>query len=357
MAFSTKLNLSDSKFEQQSGSTLNLDGDTIINTTGSISYDTVPVTPSDKDLVTKNYVDAQIVSGTSSGVTYNLSSPAAVDVGGITTGTVLTGKSSNELLEELLVPTLFPVFTNPSNGFSDNATNTQEVGVTAGTINFTATFDQGSINPQYTASSDKRSGVPNTYNYTGTDLPTTNASTSLSDAQAITDYVITAGANTWTSTVSYDAGVQPKDSVGNDYDSPLGASTTGSQSTTITGIYPYFFGQETTGTRPTANSALVNGYTDKVVASSNGALTIDWDSGSGDYIWFATPSTSATKTTWQDTISAANNGTIGGAVSPGGNLFPALDTVSVTTVLWAGISYKVYISNYQVEQTNPLLLS
>ena len=35
-------------------------------------------------------------------------------------------------------------------------------------LSFSSTFNQGSINPQYTSASNKRSGLPNTYNYTGT---------------------------------------------------------------------------------------------------------------------------------------------------------------------------------------------
>jgi len=112
MAFSTKLNLDNSKFEQQTGSTLNLLGDNIIGDDGSLKYNSQPTFTNDEEIVTKKYVDDNVVSGTS-GITYNLSSPAAIDVGGITTGTVLTGKTSNELLEELLVPTLFPTLVAP----------------------------------------------------------------------------------------------------------------------------------------------------------------------------------------------------------------------------------------------------
>jgi hypothetical protein len=54
-----------------------------------------------------------------------------------------------------------------------------------------------------------------------------------------------------------------------------------------------------------------------------------------------------------------NNGSIGGAVSAGGNLFPANDTVSINspTALWSGISYRIYISNYQSAVVTNMTLS
>lgn len=124
---------------------------------------------------------------------------------------------------------------------------------------------------------------------------------------------------------------------------------------TLLGGYPWYYGKVTTGVRPTPASALVTGGT-KVLASSTGTVTAPFASGAGDYIWFATPSTSTTKTKWTDSASALNTGTIGGAVSPGGNLFPDPSTVSVTAVLWAGVNYKVYVSNYQTA-INSLILS
>lgn len=117
----------------------------------------------------------------------------------------------------------------------------------------------------------------------------------------------------------------------------------------ITSIYPYFYGKVSApgpgGTnRPVANQALIDSGT-KVVASSAGTITVNYASASSDYIWFAVPSSQPLKTVWF--VDALNNGSIGGAVSVGGNLFPSPDSISVTTVLWAGVLYNVYISNYQ----------
>jgi hypothetical protein len=48
------------------------------------------------------------------------------------------------------------------------------------------------------------------------------------------------GAQSWTSAVAYDAGEQPLNSIGGNYDSPLAAGTTSAITKTITGVYPTF---------------------------------------------------------------------------------------------------------------------
>lgn len=299
-------------------------------------------------------------TGLTASTIYEGISPASISLGGINAGYVLTGKTLSQIIQDLLVPTLFPTLTNPSNTFSKTSPSGTifEVGSTIN-ISFIATFNRGSKSPQYSSPDAFRSGLPNRYNYIGTGLPSSVLSTSLTDTQTVTGYTVLSGSNTWQSSVTYDAGTQPYDSSGNPYLTPLPSGTTGNQSVTITGIYPYFYGKVASGgaapgdNRPTATSALVSGGT-KVVASSMGTITITFGATSDDYLWFAIPSTSTSKTVWY--VNALNNGSIGGAVTPSGNLFPNFDLVSVTTVLWSGIEYKVYISNYQTATTGAMEL-
>jgi len=89
----------------------------------------------------------------------------------------------------------------------------------------------------------------------------------------------------------------------------------------------------------------------KVLTSSAGDITINFNSTSDDYLWFAIPSCPAasnvpTKTCW--CCNSSLYGAIGGAVSAGGNLFPTPDytDISVTTACWTA-NYDVYISNKQ----------
>lgn len=130
----------------------------------------------------------------------------------------------------------------------------------------------------------------------------------------------------------------------------------------VNSIYPYFYGKVASGgaapglNRPVANQALINSGT-KVLASSTGAITINFDTTSDQYGWFAIPNISPSRSTWY--VSALNTGPIGGAVSSGGNLFPNPDVISIDspTALWTGVSYKVYIFNYQSANPSNMTLS
>jgi hypothetical protein len=132
----------------------------------------------------------------------------------------------------------FPNLTNPSMSFSLTQSGLREIGEILD-LNFTAFFNRGSISPQYTADSPFRSGLPNTYSYTN-GLPTPVPSTNLSNAQTLTNYEVVQGVQSWQASVSYDGGVQPKDSFGDDFNSPLPPGTVGPSTVSITGVYPWF---------------------------------------------------------------------------------------------------------------------
>lgn len=104
---------------------------------------------------------------------------------------------------------------------------------------------------------------------------------------------------------------------------------------TVNSIYPIFYGFS--NSLPIANQALINSGT-KTVKVSTGTLSITFGA-TGQYIWFAHPSSSTTKTKWyKDAVNNANIGT-------SADLFNAPTIVSITTALWNNISYKIYISN------------
>ena len=158
----------------------------------------------------------------------------------IAAGTSFSNQTFTEMMDAMLYPTLDPSLSNPFSTFTLTQQGLQETGATLGTLNFNATLNRGSINPQYTSASSFRSGLPNAYDYTGTTLPSTVPSTSTSNAQTISNYLVLLGAQSWTGSVDYDAGVQPKDSSGGDFGSPLPAGTTSTITRTITGVYRVF---------------------------------------------------------------------------------------------------------------------
>jgi hypothetical protein len=163
-------------------------------------------------------------------------------VGGITSGSTFfdSSKGFAETMAAIFYPTQFPNLTAPSNGFSDNVSSLQEIGDSLN-ITFTATFSRGSINPQYDASSAFRSGLANTVFYSGSGLPASVGSyPSSPNVQNVNGYTVLIGNQSWSSYWAYDAGVQPYDSVGNPYMSPLPAGNTSSASVSFEGVYPLY---------------------------------------------------------------------------------------------------------------------
>ena len=172
-------------------------------------------------------------------VSYTNLDPSVVTVGGIESGTTFSATTFPYFVDMLLYPELFPTLTNPSSTFSADANGYKEIGEVIASIAFSSGFSRGSITPAY-GTSGYRSGLPNKYVYTGTGLPLTQASTSLSDAQTVSSYTVITGAQSWTGCAAYDAGEQPKGSKGTNYSTPLSSGQTSAIPVTITGVYPVF---------------------------------------------------------------------------------------------------------------------
>ena len=187
-------------------------------------------------LVTKEFVLSQI----SSGGTYDLQSPAAICVGGICVGTVLTGKTAFQLFEELLVPELYGVIIGPSIGIGLSASNLYEIGCTVSQT-VTGTFNRGSINPQYCSLSPYRSGCANAYSFTGSGMPAGfQACTSSSASKTNTGYTVIIGTQSWGVCTRYDAGCPALGSKGTQYCAALISGCTSAASGSIIGVYPLY---------------------------------------------------------------------------------------------------------------------
>jgi hypothetical protein len=191
------------------------------------------------------------------------------DVGGMPAGTTVGDltliESYNDLFDTILFPTGYPTLTAPSISATLSPSGLQIIGteISSGNLSLTTTFNQGSIDPQYTATSGKRSGLPNTYNYssTNTAFASSVSSTSLTDTVTnLLKYTVTAGANNFSVEVDHDAGVQPKDSKGNDFNSALSAGTVGPTTKTITGVYPVLATTSAIDTLTTQSLVVMTGY-------------------------------------------------------------------------------------------------
>lgn len=166
--------------------------------------------------------------------------PTVYEVGGIPAGTVLTGKTLEQIITMMLFgesaayPTLIPpTFTVTM----DQAYSTIGASVV---VTGTAVFDRGSISPAY-GTSGFRAGAPTSYVVNGSEFATTATTYKFS-----TTLQVQPGDNTFTVVVHYSQGEQPKDGIGNDYDSPYPAGSM-SQTITITGTFPIHTGTSDDG--------------------------------------------------------------------------------------------------------------
>jgi len=77
-------------------------------------------------------------------------------------------------------------------------------------------------------------------------------------------------------------------------------------------------------------------------------LNISFNSDTDDFIWFAIPSVYDDKNRWD--ITSFNSGAIGGPKGTNGNLFPTPETI-----IFNGLNYDVYISNYRTKLDDILI--
>lgn len=241
MAFNTKINLSDSKVYQDNGEALSLSGDTTIATVGDLRYQTHPTFTGDTQVIDKKYVDDNLISGLTACTTYSLESPAAVEVGGITVGTVLTGKTSNCLLEEILVPELYQTSVGtPSTSISASCTGIKEIACSI-SQEITPNYNAGAITPLYcTDNGTTRGGAWNAYSYTG---PSLSEGYSGCTSCVINPYVVTISTQTWNVCTKYDEGACVKGSKGTVNPSyptvcAQDSNTPASSNASINGVYP-----------------------------------------------------------------------------------------------------------------------
>ena len=268
-------------------------------------------------------------------------------VGAINAGeTVPAGTNIQELTELLLNKTFYPTFVNPTFGLTNNA-GLREVG-SSFSVTLTFNFNRGQIlgkldngiwNP--TMLQDYIAGIATSYLLNG--VSGSNNSTAFNVTTIL-------GTNTLNGSVTYGAGAQPKDSKGNNFESPFPAGTSPVQSTSFEGIYPYFYYKSLSPITPAImQSAIANGQATKVVASSTGTITIPFVA-NGEYIAVAYPATSTTKTIWY--VNTLDNGEIPGGLLGVANTLPC----NSPTNLWNNVNFKIHVSSGLITQPNPIQL-
>jgi hypothetical protein len=288
-------------------------------------------------------VDVAYVTGRTAGATtYQCASPSTTLVGGMQPGTALTGRGLDDILQEILVPYLAPLFST----FSINVSSPVEVGTTiSGTKSFSWSFANGS----------------NVSGGTMCIIDVTHAITLASNISTTSPQSVTITGTTFTSCG------QAQQWHGVAKNTHSGTFT--SSNATVSALYPYYWGivnapGPSGAGRPSAASivTLINsgsgvGTCHKILANSDNLYdgsAINFNSTGSDYMWFAIPSTVTNKLKW--CVTPSNCGSIGGAVNPGGNLFPSPDencAISSLSPVWS-TTYDIYISNKQSENTSPM---
>ena len=273
----------------------------------------------------------------------------SVPVGGAPATPASTRKTRN--IVEVLDAILFPAYpATVGSGKSVNltvtgASGTLEIGRTVARV-LTATFGRGQIVNGDGSPGPDLVGAATSYSFTGTGISQTDQS---GNTLSVTN-IVQSGANNWEVTAFHNAGT------GAYYDSGLvpatnldslrvaGSVSDTTSSPTVTGVYPYFWGVSNAPLTAAQIAGLVssgNAAANKVVASSANTLPVTFGA-SAQYLWFAHPTSSTTKTKWYNTV--INNGSIGSPT----DLFGASATQAFDSAqfYWAGVSYRVYVSNY-----------
>lgn len=241
-------------------------------------------------------------------------------LGGIEAGTTvenLTGKSYDEIFDTLIFPTVNPDFVAPSASISlKSYTATQEIGADAPTAaNFNTGFNAGAINLAGKKQNNRAGAL---------DSANSKILYGSSKVEALPAKVVS-GTMSYYYRAAYAAGPQPKDSKGNNYQSPLAAGSVDSGAVNVTGYRPAYSGLVSTDN---ITEAVIKGMTKNVSAKKTVKVSGPI---AEQYICFAAP------VGWTvSNIKDSNNFDVTSSYTT--------RTVSVTALDGNAVNYTVYLS-------------
>jgi hypothetical protein len=271
-----------------------------------------------------------------------------LQVGGIDAQELVpAGTTLQEFAELLLLTTFFPTLIAPSFSLSNNIA-TVETGSTVSPF-LLFTFNRGAINGALSSGvwnpalfQNFRAGASSSY--------TLNGTTQLGNTLSVIGYTVVNGSNTFTGTVDYVEGPQPLDSQGNNFSTPLPAGISPVQSTSFTGLYPYYYFKSSSPiTAAAMQIAIGNGTATKVVGGSTGTLFIPYNV-NGQYMAIAYPNASTAKTKYF--VTDLDKGDLGTLTSPF-DLGTVLNCSSNLTY-WSNIPYRIHVSPI-LTNSNPII--
>jgi hypothetical protein len=265
------------------------------------------------------------------------------------TAAVWKTKTIVEVLDEILFPANLPTYVIPTITIADTLTEIQEVGDEV-TNNFTI------IGTKNDAGNFVDLGLFEGATLVTSSNPSPGLTATLTYAQT---FVVDPGVTSWTGQGNYNQGARKFDSQGVEDSRPYEVRLTTnpqagdegftSNTVSIEGIYPYFYGTSTTKlTDIEIRDIIEAGDANKVLTKADGTITITFNA-SDKYIWFAHADAYTEKTKWYgDTI---NNGNIGGS----GNFINAPNLIEVSSPdnYWT-VEYMTYISDYSTNTVGAL---
>jgi len=294
-------------------------------------------------------------------------------VGGFPLGTSvasLTGKTLVGIIDDLLFPTVLPTYTIPTIAISSAISTVKEVGssispllVLDGVKNDADAFTllnilSGSTIIATTLSPAiiSETPVPDQFEYPNPNNPNYRYRLAYTDPGRIIPATTTTSPSLtqYKGNGTYGAGL-PKQNNKNVTDvrpyaiRSVNAPQSGdvgftSNTITIYGYYPYFYGNTAVGATPDDIVNIIqsgSGFV-KVVADSDGTLSMNFNA-VGQWPWFAIFNPYPNKTKWEDANNALNNGNIGLTLT---DLFsaPTSKLVNSPDIYWNGISFKIYVA-------------
>lgn len=179
--------------------------------------------------------------GTGGGSAYLTSDIQVTNVVGNASGTMVSGTALEEVIFKMLTKTQVPTLTPPSASITGVNTTTAKVGTSISGLSMRVQLNRGSISPAY-GTNGYRAGTANGYMIAVSGANTThtdNNSTGVFSLPALTRS--SKGQVVITGTAKYNAGQQPKNSDGGNYQSPLPAGQV-TATATINFLVPFVWG-------------------------------------------------------------------------------------------------------------------
>lgn len=257
-------------------------------------------------------------------------------------------KTIVEVLDEILFPATLPTYIIPTINLADTLGSIQEVGTTA-TNNFTLTGTKNDAG-DFTSLRILEGATEITDS-----VPSPGLSATLSYTHT---FEVQPGVTTWTGKGAYNQGDRKSDSQGvedtrnyalRQTNAPQSAdSDFTSNTTSIDGIYPYYYGTSTTKLSSTQIRDIIQGGGgNKTLTKADGTITITFNA-NDKYIWFAhAKDIYPNKTKWFDALNFSGN--IGGST----DFINAPSTVLITSPYWS-VNYLTYISDYSTNTVGAL---